>query len=208
MEIIEAIYDARPLATEHDVIASNINRNRHPQMRESVDSQLYSFRQAKDEHLMTTPGYDGQNPLHIALQMNAKLVSIKLLVKGNPLVLQSTNNGGRLPLHFACMDHDSVSVVQYLVELDTTTLEAVDHENDTALHYACFGAKFETIALLLEEYDAVSVSKRNAEEKLPIDVLWESNDVVDREGVEYTESVFRLLRAYPATMMNTSTTGA
>ena len=60
--------------------------------------------------------------------------------------------------------------MQYLVELDATTLEAVD--------YACLSAKYETIALLLDKYDAVSVSKRNAEGKLPIEVLWESDEVV------------------------------
>jgi hypothetical protein len=71
-------------------------------------------------------------------------------------------------------------------------------EGNTALHYACLGAKYETITLLLEKYDAISVSKRNTHKKLPIDLLWESNEVLDREGVEYTESVFR----YPETIMN------
>ena len=77
------------------------------------------------------------------------------------------------------------------------TLDSVDQYNNTALHYACRGAKHETITLLLKKYDAVSVSKRNAQKKLPIDLLWESNEVLDRESVEYTESVFRLLKAHP-----------
>ena len=51
----------------------------------------------------------------------------------------------------------------------------------------------------MDKYDAVSVSKRNAQKKLPIDLLWESNEILDRESVEYTESVFRLLKAYPET---------
>jgi len=89
-----------------------------------------------------------------------------------------------------------------LIGLDATTLDAVDHDNNTALHYACRGAKYETITLLLEEYDTVSVSKRNAQKKLPVELLWESNNVEDRERVEYTESVFRLLKAYPEMMMN------
>jgi ankyrin repeat protein len=62
-----------------------------------------------------------------------------------------------------------------LVGLGATTLEAVDRKGNTALHLACRGAKYETIALLLDKYDAVSVSKRNANEKLPIDLLWESD---------------------------------
>mmetsp|Transcript_6213 Transcript_6213/g.13127 ORF Transcript_6213/g.13127 Transcript_6213/m.13127 type:complete len:83 (-) Transcript_6213:120-368(-) len=56
--------------------------------------------------------------------------------------------------------------------------------------------------MLLEKYGAVSVSKWNAQKKLPIDLLWDSNAVEDRESVAYTESVFRLLKAYPETMMN------
>eukprot|EP00984_Skeletonema_dohrnii_P010075 scaffold3907_cov76-Skeletonema_dohrnii-CCMP3373.AAC.2 len=79
---------------------------------------------------------------------------------------------------------------------------AVHHYNTIALHYACCGAKYETITLLLEEYDAVSVLKRNAQKKLPIHLLWESNSVEDSESVEYSESVFRLLKAYPEMMMN------
>ena len=73
---------------------------------------------------------------------------------------------------------------------------------NTALHCACRAAKYDTIALLLEKYDAVSVSKRNAQNKLPIELLWESNSVSDREDIEYTESVFRLLQAHPETIMN------
>jgi hypothetical protein len=56
----------------------------------------------------------------------------------------------------------------------------------------------------LDEFDAVSVSKQNAKKELPIHLLWESSDrvVLDRESIEYTESVFRLLRAYPESLMN------
>eukprot|EP00975_Prorocentrum_lima_P034320 7214257-Prorocentrum_lima.AAC.1 len=77
------------------------------------------------------------------------------------------------------------------------TLRAVDYGNNTALHYACRGAKYDTIAMLLEKYGAVSVSKQNAHGKLPIDLLWESSAVEDRGGIEYTESIFLLLRTYP-----------
>ena len=46
---------------------------------------------------------------------------------------------------------------------------------------------------------------RNSQKKLPIDLLWESNAVEDRESVEYIKSVFRLLKAYPETVMNVCT---
>ena len=207
LEITKTIYDAAPEEIEHDSIAANLYRrhprrfSRRPEMRSFIKSQLIHSHQAKDEHVMTTPDDNGQLPLHTALQDNVRLGSIKLLVKGNPHAVQSPDDSGSLPLHVACM-YESASVVQYLIELDTTTLDVVDNENNTALHYACRGAKYETIALLLDKYDAVSVSKRNAEEKLPIDVLCESDEVVDRESIEYTECVFQLLRAYPETVMN------
>ena len=116
-----------------------------------------------------------------------RLGSIKLLVKGNPLAAQSLGISSTLPLHVACEHHDSARVVQYLVGLDTTILDAIDGEGNTALHYACRGAKYDTIAMFLDNYDAVSVSTRNAQKKLPIDLLWESNKVPDRESVEYTQ---------------------
>eukprot|EP00985_Skeletonema_marinoi_P006706 scaffold2911_cov73-Skeletonema_marinoi.AAC.7 len=203
LEIIEAIYDTHPEAIEENRIASDIQRY-HQQVQTFINSQLVYSRQAKEHHQMTTPDSNGQLPLHTALQSNARLGSIKLLVKGNPVALQTPDNSGTLPLHVACQLHDSASVIQYLVGLDATTLDAVDHEGNTALHLACHYARHEIIALLLDKFDAVSVSKRNAQKKLPIDLLWESSavEVEDKDSVEYTESVFRLLAAYPETLMN------
>ncbi len=205
LEIIKIIYDANPQAIESDemisLIASNFEES-HSQVREFIISQVVYSRQAKDRLLMTIPDDNLQLPLHTALQNNVRLGSIKLLVGGFPLAVQSPDNSGALPLHVACMNHESASVVQYLVELDRSTLDAVDDDNNTALHYACRGAKYETIALLLGKYDAVSVSRRNVQKKLPIDLLWESNEVVDRECVEYTEVFFQLVKAYPETVIN------
>lgn len=60
---------------------------------------------------------------------------------------------------------------------------------------------YHTLGLLIEKYAAVSISKRNAQNKLPIELLWESNAVEDRESVGYTESIFRLMKAYPEIFM-------
>jgi len=174
----------------------------HEQVQAFINSELVYARQAKDHPLMMTPDENGQLPLHRALQNNVRLGSTELLIRGNPLAVQSPDNSGLLPLHVACVQHYSPSVVQYLIGLDATTLDAVDQEGNTALHLACGSARHEFIALLLDEFDAVSVSKQNARGKLPIDLLWESSEVEDRESNEYTESVFRLLKAYPELMMN------
>jgi len=201
MQVINVIYDSRPEEIEDNAIASNIQQY-HQRIQSFINTQLVHARQAKDHRLMSTPDDNGHIPLHTALEKNVRLGSTKLLVKGNPVALQSPDNRGALPLHVACEHHDSPSVIQYLIRLDTSTLDAVDREGNTAFHYACRGAKFDTITLLLEKFDAVSVSKRNAHKKLPIDLLWESNEVLDRESVDFTESVFRLLKAYPETVMS------
>ena len=196
VEMIGVVYDAHPEAIEH------VRMIRHPQIRAFVKSQQFCSRLATTSDIMTAPDENGQLPLHKALVSNVRLGSIMLLHQGNPAALQSPDIFGALPLHVACTHHKSTRVVQYLIGRDPSTLEAVDHENNTPLHYACNGANYETIALLLGKYDAVSVSKRNAEGKLPIEVLWESIEGVDRESVEYTECVFQLLRAYPEITMN------
>ena len=77
----------------------------------------------------------------------------------------------------------------------------MDRDGNAALHLACHGAKHEAIALFLDEFDAVSVSRRNRDEKLPIDLLWESTEVEDRESNEYIECMYRLLRANPEMIM-------
>ena len=201
LAVIRVIYDFHPAAIEGNEIMTGVE-DYHQEVQVFVLIQLGLARQAKVHRLMTTPDMNGQLPLHTALRNNSACFgSIKLLVKGDPSAVQFADNSGRLPLHIACMHYDSVEVIQYLVELDATTLDAVDWNGNTALHLACLGARYEAIALLLDEFDAVSVSKRNANEKLPIDLLWESNEAKDRESIEYTESIYRLLRANPEMIM-------
>ena len=195
-EVIKAIYNAHPEAIEDNRIASGTHKFRQ-QVQSFITSELVYARQAKDHRLMITPDDNGQLPLHKALRNNATLGSIKLLVKGNPSAIRTVDAKFAMPLHIACEHQDSTTVVQHLLDADTRTLQAVDYDNNTPLHCACRGAKYDTIALLLETYGAVSVSKRNADKKFPINLLWESNEVSDRENLKYTESLFRLMREYP-----------
>ena len=203
VQIIKILFDAHPEAIEGYGFSRKYIRFYHQQVQEFINNQLVYARLTKDHLLMTTRDDNGQLPLHTALLNNVRLGSIKLLVTGNPFpsALQSADNNGRLPLHVACQHHDSTDVIDFLVEHDPSTLDAVDGEGNTVLHLACQNAKYDTIAMLLKKYDAVSVSKRNAQNKLPINLLWESTAVGDRESREYTESVFQLLKAYPETVM-------
>ena len=196
IQLIKVIFDAHPEAIEDDGITSDIHRfDQHVQA--FINGELVYARQAKDHCLMMTRDDNGRLPLHTALQNNVRLGSIKLLVNGNPSAIWNIDTNLALPLHVACEHHDSASVVQHLLSLDATVLDAVDRDGNTALHCACRGAKHDTISMLLENYDAISVSKRNANGKLPIELLWESNEVSDRESLKYTECVFRLLCANP-----------
>ena len=196
IQMIKTLYDAHPEAIEDDRIAANI-RSLHNQVQAFINGELVYAHEAEDVRLMTTPDANGQLPLHRALQNNVRLGSIKLLVKGNPSAILSPNNSGALPLHVAFQYHDPTEVIEYLLGLDPSSLDAMDRDGNTALHYACRSAKHDSIAMLLEKYGAVSISKRNTHGKLPIELLWESNEVNDRESVEYMGSVFQLLRAYP-----------
>eukprot|EP00984_Skeletonema_dohrnii_P014838 scaffold6323_cov118-Skeletonema_dohrnii-CCMP3373.AAC.3 len=201
IQVIKVIYDAHPEEIEDGRIVSAFPLY-HQQVQAFINTQLFHARQARDHRRMTTPDGNGQLPLHTVLRSNVRLGSIKLIVKGNPSAIRTFDNSGVIPLHVACQHHYSACIIQYLLGLDRRTLKTVDYDDNTALHYACRGSKYESITLLLEKYGAVSVSKRNSQKKLPIDLLWESNAVEDRESVEYTESVFRLLKAYPETVID------
>ena len=196
IRMIKILFDTHPEAIKSRRIESNMQRY-HQRVQAFINGELVYARQAKDHRLMMTPDDNGQLSLHKALQNNVRLGSIKLLVKGNLSALRTVDDNLAMPLHIACQHHDSARVVQYLLSIDDVALNAVDRHWNTGLHYACRGAKDDTIALLLEKYDAASVSRRNVDGKLPIDLLWESNAVEDRESVEYTGSVFQLLKAYP-----------
>ena len=203
MKIFHLLYDAHPEAIEDNEITSNIERRVVPrEIQTYINTQLTYALQARGRTLMNTPDVNGQLPLHRALCDNVTIGSIKLLVKGNRDAVQISDNSGSLPLHLASQHHESTKVVDYLAGLDSDTLTAVDTGGNTALHHACRGTKYDTISLLLEKYGAVSVSKTNGHNKLPIHLLLESGGTANREDdTQYMESIFRLLRAYPDTPM-------
>jgi ankyrin repeat protein len=211
LKMLQLLYDAHPDVIEDNHVTSNNVGESCAEIQTFIDTQLAYARQARDRPLMTTPDENWQLPLHRAFRDNAAITlgSIKLLVKGNSSAVRCPDNRRMIPLHVACQHHESASVVEHLINLDPTSLRAIDFEHNTALHHACCGANYEIIALLTEKYGALSASKQNAHGQIPIDLLFASREVSDREGVEYMESIYRLLRAYPAMMNcipNTTTT--
>jgi ankyrin repeat protein len=203
LEILQTLYDAYPEAIESNEVTSDVG-NFCEKVKAFINTQLDYARQARDHRVMTTQDENGQLPLHNALCDNASITlgSIKLLVKGNPSAVCTVDNRLRMPLHLACQ-HKSPIVVEYLIGLNKVTLGATDEEGNTVLHYACRGGNHDIIGLLLDKYGgSMSVSKRNALNQLPIHLLLESNDVNGRDDIKYVESVYRLMRAHPETIMN------
>ena len=166
-----------------------------------LETQLAYAHKAQDIIDMHTLDINGWLPLHHALCNNAPLGAIKLLVKGNPSALGRTDHQGMLPLHIAC-EFSTADVVQFLMEPNDSFLNVCDLNKDSLLHYACRGGKCDVVKYLLEAH-ASSISERNGNNKLPIHLLCESGeDVVDRESPEYVETIWRLLVAYPVTVLN------
>ena len=161
-----------------------------------LETQMSYALKAKDYAVMALQDGDGCLPLHHALRNNAPLGSIKLLVRGNPVALQTSDNRGKLPLHVGC-EFETLDVVRYLVEPFESCLNVCDSIKDYPLHYACRGGKLDTVRYLLTK-QIVPVSEKNANGKLPINLLWESCEQgASNESNEYVETVWQLLLAYP-----------
>ncbi len=165
---------------------------------EFLEAQLAYASQAEDATAMTTPDESGCLPLHHALYNKASLGAIKLLVKGNPAALQVADHHETLPLHIAC-ELCSVEIVQFLVD-QNNGLNHCDARKNFPLHYACRGANYDVVKHLLE-MSAPFISERNDDNKLPIHLLIESEQV-GRESLKYVEGIWLLLRSYPETVLN------
>jgi len=157
-----------------------------------LEAQMAYARTAQDVRAMSWL------PLHKALHDKATLGSIKLLVQANPSALRVIDNQGSLPLHIAC-ESSSTDVVEYLLELDDTFLNHFDSGRNSPLHYACLGGNCRTVTYLLER-NVPSVSEPNNDGKLPFHLLCETEGQVDRDSLEYVDTIWQLLLAHPQTV--------
>ena len=203
---VQVLYDAYPEA----ILAGDTDRRTpldltlalardQPRKQPTIDflqAELVYARRAQDMTTMTTLDENGQLPLHRALKDNATFGSIKLLVKGNPSALRVMDNSYALPLHIACQ-FSLVKVAEYLVQCNQVILNHVDANNNSPLHCACRGGNLCVIKFLLEP-NVPSVSERNNDNKLAIHLLLECGDnILDRESLEYVETVYQLILANP-----------
>ena len=160
-----------------------------------VKEQLAYAEKAQDLNALAVPDENGWLPFHRALNNNASLGSIKLLLRGNPSAVQVSDRKGVYPLHLAC-EFSSVGVVHYLIgKLDDSMLGHIDGNGDTILHCACRGGNSAVVNYLLKTYASL-VSIADSQNMLPIHLFCEA-DNDERESPEYIETVWRLLLASP-----------
>jgi hypothetical protein len=164
-----------------------------------LERQMVYASKALDLIIVNTLDNNGWLPLHQALFDNASLGAIMLLVKGNTTALRVIDKKLSSPLHIAC-EFSSTEVVQLLLELDDTLLDQRDKNQDSTLHYACRGGNCGAVKYLLERHVS-SVSERNADGDLPFHLLCKAKeDKLDRESLEYVDTIWQLLLAYPMTV--------
>ena len=191
----------------------------NPDVKAFLEVQWTYYFKANMKHTstLTQRDSDGQVPLHHALCDNhATLGSIKLLLEASPDSLFIADNDGIMPLHMAC-GFSSAEIVEYLVnyfaasfgeERRPNIMLKKDKWGNTPLHYACHYDKCDVVKVLLgKQKHTVTVSERNDDGKLPIQLLCDPPRIgfdkrIDREGVEYTEALWLLLRNCPETIVN------
>ena len=195
---IQMIYDANPkaiLATTGDGgrIADSVSDN--VQLLSFVEKQLEYVNKADDRRLLSTQDENGQLLLHRALlDSEVTLGTIKLLLTGYPHAVCVHDHKGTLPLHIASEFKD-LDIVKELMENTGGDLLAVcDSTQDYPLHRACRGGHFDTVSYFIN-MSTVSVSSRNSDGKLPIELLAESES--NKDSLAYVEALWQMIKAYP-----------
>ena len=143
---------------------------------------------------------NGCLPLHYACRYGADTRVLIKMVASFPEAVKVQDRNGCIPLHVACRRGAlSVEGVKQLVDRDNTTAQSADNDRELPLHKACRGGHLEIINYLLEQYAPAS-GMRNASGYLPIHILCRKSgkgELSAMDTPEYTETLFRLLRAHP-----------
>ena len=146
---------------------------------------------------------DGMMFIHRVMYQHPCLGAMKLLVQASPECVRSVTREGWLPLHHAC-EYTTVDIVEYLIDQDPATLNACCNKNDSPLHHACYTGNCEVVIYLLDTHSMASVSERNTDNKLPIQILRDATDLVWGlvDTPAYLGAMWRLLLAYPESILN------
>ncbi|KAK1743013.1 ankyrin repeat domain-containing protein [Skeletonema marinoi] len=204
LEVIKLLYNAYPEAIVSDEALFRLlidNSRFVDAVRDFINEQLRYAAQASNLQLVRTQDGNGRLPLHHALEEDAPLGTIKLLVQADPATIQTPDSDGSLPSHIACEHHECPDVIKYLLDLYTRTrsLLVADNRGNTPLHCACVGGRYDVIEMLLTWYPNPAVCERNVDGDLPIQLLL---DCDDQESADYSSCIFLLLKASPEMWMS------
>lgn len=192
------IYDANPKAilvtTDGGGRIVDSVRNK-AQLLSFVEKQLMYVNKTGDRRLLSTQDENGQLLLHQALQdSEVTLGTIKLLLTGYPHAVSVHDHEGTFPLHIASEFKD-LDIVKELMENTGGDLLAVcDLKQDYPLHHACRGGHYDTVSYFIQ-MTTVSVSSRNSDGKLPIELLAESES--NKDSLAYVEALWQMIKACP-----------
>ena len=143
---------------------------------------------------------NGCLPLHYACRYGTDTRVLTKMLALHPDAVKVRDRNGCIPLHVACRRGVlSVEGVKLLVNCDNTTAQLADNDRELPLHKACRGGHLEIINYLLEQHAPAS-GMRNASGYLPIHTLCRKSGKAELSAMdtpEYTETLFRLLRAHP-----------
>lgn len=152
---------------------------------------------------LTTLDEDGRLLLHRAiLDKKASLGAVKLLLKGNRNSVRARDNNEMLPAQLACCESPP-DIVQYLLEQDKSAVDDLDSAGNNLLHRACRSGNSGAAKCILEKCPSLASSENNSG-LLPLHLLCDKSGKDDGvlESVEYTEAIWRLLLAEPATVLS------
>eukprot|EP00956_Cyclotella_meneghiniana_P001031 scaffold1235_cov25-Cyclotella_meneghiniana.AAC.4 len=105
---------------------------------------------------------------------------------------------GFLPLQLAC-ESCSLGVVRYLIGIIGECSSLCDENDNYLLHYACRGGNVDVVGYLLKTEHLRTVSLKNKDGQLPIDVFKEfvQENPSEERDVEYVDVIRHLLLADP-----------
>lgn len=75
-------------------------------------------------------------------------------------------------------------------------LSVHDEDHNSPIHHACKEGRIDIVKFLLDK-QPVSGLEQSSDGKFPIEMLLEASECIDRDSVDYTEAVWRLLLANP-----------
>ncbi len=142
----------------------------------------------------------GRTPLHFACRYS-HITFIKALLEADPELVRSTDSNGRTALNYACERGRSVRTIAFLLERNSD-ITAADENGDLPLHKACQRGDVPLVEFLMAK-DMATIAVTNFSNELPVHALANRSgrDDVLLESTEYMGTIYKLLRAYPDTML-------